>query len=250
MRWPIESAHTWPVRSISSAELIATTWSFLRMQRGVVGAVAGMELDERVVVDEVEEPLRADHEAGDDAPRVHVLPAVGDRAGLDEVDDAVGEHLGVDAEVVLVGRGARAPRRGWRRCPSAASRRRPPGGPRCSPMAPRPAVGGRGACACSGRSVCDERGEPIDVDQRVAVRARHALVDLGDDVARRVRGGQGRVDRRAERAVAVAVGRRELDQRDVERRSPATEQPRDVGEEDRDEVGAPLRRRPRAAARR
>jgi hypothetical protein len=35
-------------------------------------------------------------------PGVHLLEAVRDDAGLDEVDHAVGEHLGVDAEVVLV----------------------------------------------------------------------------------------------------------------------------------------------------
>ena len=38
------------------AELMATTLSFLRMSDGVVGAVARVELDERVVVDEVVEP--------------------------------------------------------------------------------------------------------------------------------------------------------------------------------------------------
>ena len=31
MRWPIESAHTWPVRSTCSAELIATTFGFSRI---------------------------------------------------------------------------------------------------------------------------------------------------------------------------------------------------------------------------
>ena len=53
-------------------------------------------------------------------------------------------------------------------------------------------------------------------------------------------GGNGDVDRRAQRAVAVLVGRRELQQRRVERDPPAGEQGRDVGEEHRREVAAPL----------
>ena len=56
-------------------------------------------------------------------PAVALLGGAGDHAGLDEVDDGVGEHLGVDPEVVLV-RSARGPSRpGWRRCRAGASRR-------------------------------------------------------------------------------------------------------------------------------
>ena len=85
-------------------------------------------------------------------------------------------------------------------------------------MASSTGVDGRGGVGVQRPVGVHERGEPIDVDQRVAVRARHPLVDLGDDEARRVRRGQRGVDRRAQRAVAVAVGRRQLEQRDVERR--------------------------------
>ena len=55
------------------------------------------------------------------------------------------------------------------------------------------------------------------MDQRVAVRARHAFVDLGDDLPRRLRRGERGVDRRAQGAVAVPVRRRQLQERDVER---------------------------------
>ena len=52
--------------------------------------------------------LRADHEGGDDLAAVDLLARAGHDAGLDQVDHAVGEHLGVDAQVALVAQ--RAPR--------------------------------------------------------------------------------------------------------------------------------------------
>ena len=67
---------------------------------------------------------------------------------------------------------------------------------------------------------------------------------------RGVGGGPGGVDRGAERAEAVAVRRRELQQRDVERDAARQEQAGDVGQEDRHEVGAALGDGGRAAARR
>ena len=90
-------------------------------QRRVVGAVAGMELDERVVVHEVVEALGADDEARDDASGVDALAPVGDDARLDQIDDAVREHLGVDAEVVLV---VEAAQHGVRDCADAHLQRR------------------------------------------------------------------------------------------------------------------------------
>ena len=68
-----------------------------------------MELDVRVVVHIVVEPLRADDEARHHAAAVHLLQPVGDVAGDGEIHDAVGEHFGVDAQIVLV---AKAPQRG------------------------------------------------------------------------------------------------------------------------------------------
>ena len=68
-----------------------------------------MELDLRVVVDEVEQPPRAVDEGCHRAVRVHVLVAIGDHAVDLQVDQAIREHLGVHAEVELV---AEAPQHG------------------------------------------------------------------------------------------------------------------------------------------
>src|SRR6185312_5324952 len=71
-------------------------------QGRVVGAIAGMEFDGRVVVDEVEEAAAAVDEARDDAARMNSLEAVGDRSAIHEVDEPVREHFGVNSEVALV----------------------------------------------------------------------------------------------------------------------------------------------------
>ena len=99
---PSESAQTWPVRSISSAVLIATILCCWLMIDGSLTYSVGWNANDRVVVDVVVELARAEAEAGHDLAAVQRLARAGDDAGLDQVNDAVGEHLGVDAEVFLV----------------------------------------------------------------------------------------------------------------------------------------------------
>src|SRR4029453_5039290 len=92
MRWPIESAHTCPVRSISTAALMAHTFGVFLDQRGVVRAVAGMEFDQLVGVEEVVTALAAGDEARARPTRMHRLSAVRDHTVLDQRDQPVGEH--------------------------------------------------------------------------------------------------------------------------------------------------------------
>ena len=68
----------------------------------VVDVFGRMEREQRIVVHVIVELLRAEAEAGDDFAAVNRLAVAGDGAALDQVDDAVGDHLGVDAEVFLV----------------------------------------------------------------------------------------------------------------------------------------------------
>ena len=84
------------------------------------------------------------------------------------------------------------------------------------------------------------RSISLDVDERVAERARHRRVELGDDRSCGARRGQRRVDARAERAVAVRVRRRDVDEHRVERKDPGAEQLGHVRQEDRDVVGSPV----------
>src|SRR5205807_1734754 len=55
----------------------------------------------------------------------------------------------------------------------------------------------------------------IDMDEAVAVGARHIVVDLRHNVLGNLGGGQGGVDTNSEAAIAVRIGRRDLDQGNV-----------------------------------
>ena len=86
----------------------------------------------------------------------------------------------------------------------------------------------------------DAEVDVVDVDEALAERPRHRPVELDDDRLRRADGRVHRLDARPERAEPVGVGRRRVDEHDIERQGAALEQARDVGQEDRDVVGAAL----------
>ena len=69
---------------------------------GIVGVVHRQQQQVWVMVCEVKEPLGADEEVGDDFAFVQLLAAVVDDAGLVEVDDALGENFGVDAQMFFI----------------------------------------------------------------------------------------------------------------------------------------------------
>ena len=68
---------------------------------GIVHIVHRQDLDGRVVVDIVVNPLGAVGKGGDALARVDLLFAVVHRAAGDQLHHGVGEHLGMDAQVVL-----------------------------------------------------------------------------------------------------------------------------------------------------
>ena len=74
-------------------------------------------------------------------------------------------------------------------------------------------------------------------DDGVAERAGHVFVDHGDDGLRRLYGGEGGVDRGAERYVTVLVGLRYLDHGHVARHGAAAVQALCLAQEDGDVVG-------------
>ena len=76
-----------------------------RGDRGVVGVVNGAQLDHRVVIHEVIEALAAHQEGRDDLAAVDLLARPGDGARLDQLEQHIGEQLGVDAKVALVTEG-------------------------------------------------------------------------------------------------------------------------------------------------
>ena len=204
---------------------------------GVVDVADIEHRDERIVVDEVVESLGADHESGDDLAGVDLLLAAGDDALFDEVDEAVGEHFGVDAEFAVA---AQRGKDGVRNRADAHLE----GGAVFDQVGADFAdlgldfAGGRNGDGRDGDVVLDHRVDAVDVDEAVAVSARHVVIHLGDDVARDLNGGDGRLDRDAERAVAVAIGRGDVDEGDVHRHHAAAEHGGDFAEENRHVVGA------------
>jgi hypothetical protein len=85
--------------------------------------------------------------------------------------------------------------------------------------------------------------EGVDLGERqdvVAVGARHLVIDFRDHHAGGGGGGPGGVAGGPERAHAVAVGRRNLQQGHVKRDTAAEKQGGDIRKEDRDEIGAGL----------
>ena len=203
---------------------------------GVVGEIDLAHLDHRVVRDEVVEALGAHHEGGHDLAPVAFLATAVDDALLDEIDDDVGEHLGVDAEVALVG-----------------ERLADGGGNAADAHLDRGPVGDQ-----VGHELADARFDLaelademlvrrhvalhrqvdlIDVDEALAERSRHALVELDDDGLGRPDRGMHGLDAGTQRAEAVGVGRRRVDEHGVEWQEPAVEQARDVGQEGRDVLG-------------
>ena len=179
-------------------------------------SIAGLSCDPLV------ELAAAHDEGGHDLARQQRLPPPGDHAGLREAHHAVGEHLGVDAEVVAVAerrehrvrdradadleRGAVRDQR-WRR----------------AGRSPRPtSSSGSGGSSGSGASTgtrCAMRSTWTNESPSVRGMLR---VDLGDDQIGRVDRGAHDVDRDAEADVAVRVGRAHLDERHVDAHAAAS----------------------------
>ena len=86
----------------------------------------------------------------------------------------------------------------------------------------------------------DDGIDVVDVDEAVAVGARHLIVDLGDHEMCALGGGQGGVDADAEAAEAVRIGRRNLDQGDIEGHGSAFEQVFNLAEIDGRVIGAAI----------
>ena len=174
-------------------------------EEGVVDVFGGVELEEGVVVDVVVELACAHGEGGDDLVSADGLLGAGDGAALDEVDDPVAEHLGVDAEVFLVfeelgdglGDVSDAALDGGAVFDEAGD---------VGADLAEAVVDGVGGGFEDGLGLLDEDIDLVDVEVAVAVGAGHLVVDLCDDVLGVERGGADDVDGDAERAEAARVG--------------------------------------------
>ena len=182
--------------------------------RRVVHIVHREDGDAGVIVDIVIDPLGAEGKGGDALAPVDLLFAVVDRAALDQLHHGVGEHLGVDAQVVLVFQG-RAHRVG-----DGADAQLDAG-------AVLDALGDQAADLLAdgvdpgggqGGQLVADLDEPVhlaDVDLRAADGPGLPIVDLQEDALRLLDHGRAVGTDRAQGEPAVLVHGRDLDQEGV-----------------------------------
>ena len=196
-----------------------------------------MEFEDRIVVHEVEQVLRAQSESQDDLARLEVLARAGDHARFDQRNHAVGDQFAVNAQVLAVHQ------QGQHRIRNAADaglQHRAVFDQAGDVARDRDLqIGDYGLLQRAQRPRrLDERINVVDVDEAVAVGARHLVVDLRDHVLRHSGGGQRGIDADAKAAEAVGIRRRDFDQRDIDRHLAAFEQPFDFAEIDGRVIGA------------
>ena len=205
---------------------------------GVVGVVDGMHHHVGVAVDEVVELAGPHEEGGHELARVDRLLFVRDDAGLGQGHHAVGEHLRVDAQVLLA---LQEEQHGVRDGADAHLERRA-----VLDEFRHILADGLLEIADDGRLELDEglvllddAVDLVEVDLRPE-GAGHVLVHLGDGHAVGARRGQRVVHGDAEAAEAFGIGRRDLHQRHVDGQDPPAEQARDLGEKAGGVQRAPL----------
>ena len=207
-----------------------------RDDQRVVGVVDAAELDGRVVVDEVVGRLVSHAERRDRLAAVDGLPGVVDHPAPHEVGDPVGEQLGVHAEVLLareggedgVGDAAVAGLDGVAVLDDAGDIAADAAGDLVR----------NGGLELQQRLLVDHREvDLVEVEEPLAVHARHPGVDLGHHHDGALHRRLHDVDAQAQAEVAVLVGERDLDQRHVDRDETPAQQRRHLREEDRRVVG-------------
>ena len=190
----------------------------------------------RVVVDEVVNGFRTHQEGRDHLAGVGFFGFAVDHALLHQRQHAVGEHFGVDAEVLMA---AQLAENRIRNGPDAHLER-------CAVLDQRGAVlaDGRLDLVRLGEFRFDQRGvvlhEEVDlrgVDHGLTEGARNVFVHHGDHIIGALHGRQRGVDGGSERYEAVFVGRADLDHRHVARNGSAAVQTLCLAQENRNVIG-------------
>ena len=165
-------------------------------------------------------------------PVVDRLARAGDGAGLDQLNDAVGDHFGVHAEVLLAFEKAEQRLRDAPDAEFQGAAVFDQSAAMYSAIWRVVSVTSRRRHLQNRRLGGDEHVDVIDVNEGVAQRARHVRVHLRDDQRSVLRRAFHDIDRDAEAAHAVFVRRRHLNERDVQRQLAGIEQARDVRQKD------------------
>ena len=195
--------------------------------RRVVDVANVAHQHQRVLIDKVIQPPRAVDKACNDTPRVGHFLLAGHDAALDQFHHTIGKHLGVNAQAPVI------KKRGQHRI-----RNRP------NPHLQRRTVFDQGGAVFpdgqldrtlrldralwNRRVAIDDGMKAADMNQPVSIRTRHVRVHLRHHQAGRLHRRQAHIHTDAQRAVAMPVRRRHLDQRDIDGQHTFAKQPRDL----------------------
>lgn len=191
---------------------------------GIAHRLDGLEREQRVAVDDLEQPARAEGVAGDDAPALQALAPAVDDALVEQRHDGVGDGVGVDAEVAPV---LQVPQRLVRDAAGADLQRRAVvdgAGDVARDALDHGLFGGCVPVLDHGRLDLDEMVDALEGQGRFAHRPRHRRVDFGDDEPGALHRRRRHVDRDAQAHEAVRVGRRHLHAGHVDRQAAVAHQ--------------------------
>src|SRR5215467_9438436 len=192
---------------------------------GMAHLIDGKEMEPRIIVDKVVEPARSQAVAGDDTIAITRFAATSHYAGLDQVDEPVGDDVAMDAEVA----------------PIPEMTQRLIWDPAQADLQGRAVVDDGGDIAC--HTLChlaDLRMEVLsdrrinfyyriksgEMSKALAVGARHRGIDLRDNHARNTQDCGREIHGHPEADEAPGVRRRNLKQSHVDRQPSAGQQSR------------------------
>ena len=202
-----------------------------RNNRGVCDILDRSELEQRVVVDEIIEFARAEAKARDHPTGVQRLLRAGDDASLDQVEHALGDNIGMDAEIT-------APLEMFQSFIRDAAEVDLQRGAVLDDLGDvarnllRDIVDRRMAVFGHFALDWDKTSDALNGDQRIPVRARHAWVDFGDDRGSHAQYRHHDIDRYAEAHPAMFVWRSNLHHCDIRAYAPVGDQFGDLHERD------------------
>src|SRR5215472_1757782 len=192
---------------------------------GMAHLIDGKEMEPRIIVDKVVEPARSQAVAGDDTVAITRFAATSHYAGLDQIDEPVGDDVAMDAEVA----------------PIPEMTQRLIRDPAQADLQGRAVVDDGGNIAC--HTLCDVadlrmevlsdrrinpyyRIEAVEMNKALAVGARHRRIDLRDNRARNAQNCGREIHGHPEADEAPRIRRGNLKQSHIDRQPSAGQQSR------------------------
>jgi len=196
-----------------------------------------MHLEQRVLVDVLEQALGAEDESDHDFAAMNVFALAGEGAGFEKIDHAVGTHFAVDSDGLPI---AQVSEHGIGNAADTGLEHGAVGNQRGNLSGDailhrRGVFGGK----LEQRTVRFHHGRNLaDVQEAIAEGARHLVVHFGDDVAGALGGGEAAIHAGAEAQESMFIRRAGLHEGGVERQLAGAEEVLNFAQEDGRVIGA------------